>query len=113
MAAELLEREIVDLTAGTRVARRKLEREVEVREGLERLIGLAEAALGEDPKLDALVAQIAEIREAEPDANVLVYTEYADSQRAVGGRWTRRRSARSWRARCSSSAARIPTISGR
>ncbi|NOK33187.1 DEAD/DEAH box helicase family protein [Corallococcus exercitus] len=84
MAAELLEREIVDLTAGTRVARRKLEREAEVREGLERLIGLAEAALGEDPKLDALVAQIVEIREAEPDANVLVYTEYADSQRAVG-----------------------------
>jgi len=84
MAAELLEREIVDLTAGTRVARRKLEREAEVRAGLERLIGLAEAALGEDPKLDALVAQLAEIREAEPDANVLVYTEYADSQRAVG-----------------------------
>lgn len=84
MASELLEREIVDLAAGTRLAKRKLEREAQVREGLERLIGLAEAALAEDPKLDALVEQLIEIRQAEPDANVLVYTEYADSQRAVG-----------------------------
>ncbi len=51
--------------------------------GLEDLVLLAEAADGEDPKLAALVAQIQELRSAEPGANVLVYTEYADSQKAA------------------------------
>ena len=47
---------------------------------LRHLIQLGEAARAEDTKLTALVTEIRLIRAAEPDANVLVYTEYADSQ---------------------------------
>ena len=47
------------------------------------LIRLGEDAAAEDPKLRALAADIRAIRAAEPDANILVYTEYADSQDAA------------------------------
>ncbi|MGE4047896.1 MAG: helicase-related protein, partial [Acetobacteraceae bacterium] len=47
------------------------------------LIRLAAAAEPADPKLDALVTEIRLIRTEHPDANILVYTEYADSQDAV------------------------------
>ncbi len=50
---------------------------------LHRLIALGEAAASADPKLDQLVAEIAAIRRGRPAANVLVYTEYADSQEAA------------------------------
>ena len=52
-------------------------------EHLERLIELADAAGNQDPKLDQFVAEIHAIREEEPKANVLVYTEYVDSQQAA------------------------------
>ncbi len=53
---------------------------------LRELIRLGEAAAAHDPKLAALVLEIRLIRLRHPDANILVYTEYADSQRAaVGG----------------------------
>ncbi len=50
---------------------------------LRHLIRLGEAAQENDPKLEALVAEIRAIRAAEPRANVLVYTEYGDSQAAA------------------------------
>ncbi len=49
-------------------------------DALDALVEMAEAALPEDPKLRATLAEIAAVRAAEPDANVLVYTEYTDSQ---------------------------------
>ena len=52
-------------------------------EHLEELIELADAAAAQDPKLHQLVHQIQAIREDEPKANVLVYTEYVDSQQAA------------------------------
>ena len=52
-------------------------------ERLEELIELAGDALAQDPKLDQLVREITSIRQQEPKANVLVYTEYVDSQRAA------------------------------
>ncbi|MDR3538152.1 MAG: SNF2-related protein [Acetobacteraceae bacterium] len=47
------------------------------------LILLGEAATPHDPKLAALLAEIRAIRAVRPRANVLVYTEYADSQAAA------------------------------
>jgi SNF2-related domain/Helicase conserved C-terminal domain len=47
------------------------------------LIRLGEAAALHDPKLAALVLEIRLIRLAYPGANILVYTEYADSQQAA------------------------------
>ena len=66
MAAELHEAPAGDITAALRA-----------------LIRLGEDAAAEDPKLRALAADIRAIRAAEPDANILVYTEYADSQDAA------------------------------
>jgi superfamily II DNA or RNA helicase len=50
---------------------------------LQALIRLGEAAMAQDPKLVALVLEIRLIRLRHPAANVIVYTEYADSQRAA------------------------------
>jgi ERCC4-related helicase len=50
---------------------------------LRALIRLGEAAAPHDPKLAALVLEIRLIRLGHPNANMLVYTEYADSQRAA------------------------------
>jgi superfamily II DNA or RNA helicase len=50
---------------------------------LRMLIRLGEAAAPHDPKLTALVLEVRLIRLHHPDANILVYTEYADSQRAA------------------------------
>ncbi len=50
---------------------------------LERLIELADAAASQDPKLHQLAAEINAIRTEEPKANVLVYSEYVDSQQAA------------------------------
>lgn len=50
---------------------------------LRSLIRLGELAAGADPKLAALVLEIRLIRLEQPHANILVYTEYADSQRAA------------------------------
>jgi superfamily II DNA or RNA helicase len=50
---------------------------------LHALIRLGEAAEPHDPKLAALVLEIRLIRLRHPGANVIVYTEYADSQRVA------------------------------
>ena len=50
---------------------------------LKELIQLGEAAAPHDPKLAALVLEIRLIRLRHPRANVIVYTEYADSQRVA------------------------------
>jgi superfamily II DNA or RNA helicase len=47
------------------------------------LIRLGEAAEAQDPKLAALLLEVRLIRLDHPGANILVYTEYADSQRAA------------------------------
>ena len=47
------------------------------------LIRLGQAALPHDPKFLGLVTEIRLIRLNEPEANVLVYTEYADTQAAA------------------------------
>jgi superfamily II DNA or RNA helicase len=47
------------------------------------LIAAGEAAIPHDPKLHALCREIRLIRLDHPGANILVYTEYAESQRAA------------------------------
>ena len=50
---------------------------------LNELLRLGERALPNDPKLAAIAGEIRAIRAERPDANVLVYTEYTDSQQAA------------------------------
>ncbi|WP_045119914.1 helicase-related protein [Haliangium ochraceum] len=90
MAAELSNSGAGDLAetldalrhAARRERRHQRSRE-DLRSQLEALVDLAEEALAEDPKLAALRRELTAIRAAEPETNVLVYTEYADSQAAV------------------------------
>lgn len=49
-------------------------------DALDALVEMAEASLAEDPKLRAALDEVRAIRVTEPRANVLVYTEYTDSQ---------------------------------
>jgi superfamily II DNA or RNA helicase len=52
-------------------------------EALDALIRLGEAAESLDPKLDAIAQEVRAIRTAHPATNILIYTEYADSQLAA------------------------------
>ncbi len=67
----------------SRAGGRNVERLASLTDELQRLLALGEAARREDPKLDEVLAQITSIRIFEPDASVLVYTEYTDSQAAL------------------------------
>lgn len=55
----------------------------DVVEHLDELIELADQARTADPKLSELASAVQEIRTREPNANILIYTEYVDSQRAA------------------------------
>ena len=52
-------------------------------EALDALIRLGEAAEAFDPKLDAITREVRAIRAEHPATNILIYTEYADSQLAA------------------------------
>ena len=52
-------------------------------EALDMLIRLGEAATTLDPKLAAMVGEVRAIRAAYPATNILIYTEYSDSQAAA------------------------------
>ena len=52
-------------------------------EALDALIRLGEAAEAFDPKLDAITREVRAIRAVHPATNILIYTEYADSQLAA------------------------------
>ena len=58
-------------------------RVVTTRDALDALVEMADAAQAEDPKLSAVLDELRSIRTAYPVANVLVYTEYTDSQDAL------------------------------
>ncbi|XXT18752.1 helicase-related protein [Sorangium sp. So ce429] len=92
LEAEDIASELVEASPGElldqlrRESRREQDRLRQIKDtngALEELARLAAKAAPEDPKLEAVLAQIQAIRAAEPNANVLVYTEYADSQKAV------------------------------
>lgn len=51
--------------------------------GLEHLLKLAAEAILHDPKLDQICAEMKAIRDTESDANILIYTEYTATQRAL------------------------------
>jgi SNF2 family DNA or RNA helicase len=61
----------------------RLKRNASVTGALRELIVLAEQSQAQDPKIHGVIEKIREIRTECPAANVLVYTEYADSQAAL------------------------------
>jgi superfamily II DNA or RNA helicase len=79
MEVEDLAQQLALLTREERGMRREADHADDRAEQLQRIVDLAGRCIDLDPKLDVLVQTIRAIRTAEPDANVLVYTEYADS----------------------------------
>ncbi len=90
IAQEIVETGAEDLLARLRAFEREDRRDRRQQKGLDAthealmaLIDLAEQAEAEDPKLPQLLSLLKQMREAEPNTNILVYTEYTDSQDAI------------------------------
>ncbi len=90
IAAELAQTGVTELREKLLFAERDHKRErarlkevVATAEALELLAGIAVEASDADPKVKRVCELVEIIRAAEPRANVLVYSEYADSQRAI------------------------------
>jgi ERCC4-related helicase len=83
LEAEDLAQQLAGLQREVRKGSRDQAKVSDVVAHLDDLVELAEKAVSHDPKLDQLVATVRDIRKEEPDANILVYTEYTDSQRAA------------------------------
>ena len=90
IASELAEQAVANpaeeaagLAHEARRERNRITRLNEVVSGLEQLGTLAGEATHEDPKLKQLIKELRTMRAAEPGANVLVFTEYIDSQEAA------------------------------
>jgi superfamily II DNA or RNA helicase len=80
MAADLHSFGATELASVTRARRRRTDATLDA---LNELIGLGAAAEPHDPKLAAMVREVRTIRAGHPATNIIVYTEYADSQLAV------------------------------
>ncbi|HEY3849028.1 MAG TPA: helicase-related protein, partial [Acetobacteraceae bacterium] len=84
MAADLCSFGAGDLDAAQRPGNRGSRRETDATvDALEELMRLGAAAEKNDPKLNVMLDEIRLIRLAHPPTNVLIYTEYADSQVAA------------------------------
>ena len=83
LAMEDLAQQLAQLQREVRTGSRTLARVSTVLDALDELIDLAGRSLEEDPKLEQLRDEIRAIRAQEPRANILVYTEFTDSQQAV------------------------------
>lgn len=83
LEVEDLARQLVAFQKEVRSQSSSVRRLSEVVDNLDELVSLAEDAADYDPKLRQLCQEVAEIRAKEPSANILIFTEYVDSQRAV------------------------------
>lgn len=83
LVSEEIAQQFAQLQQDIRSANPNITRMANIVEALDELISLAGEATEEDPKLTQLISQIKAIRSLEPNANILVYTEYIDSQKAA------------------------------
>ena len=83
LEVEDLARQFAALEREVSAESRHLRRYTGIADALDDLIRIAESATGQDPKLSTVIAKVQAIRAAEPRANVLIYTEYTDSQAAL------------------------------
>ena len=79
MEVEDLAQRLTLWTREERGKRREADQRDDLAEQLDRVVDLAARSLGQDPKLDAVIECIDAIRRDEPDASILIYTEYVDS----------------------------------
>ncbi|MFN8441783.1 MAG: helicase-related protein [Caldilineaceae bacterium] len=86
LEVEELAQQLVELQREVQRGSGTLKQTTNILATLDELVGLANAALEQDPKLLRLTELVYEIRNHEPTANILIYTEYVDSQAAAAAR---------------------------
>src|ERR1035437_3891894 len=83
LESEDLAQQLAALERQIRTGSRGVTKTASVVEALDELVGLADQAADQDPKLQELLGLIQAIRRDEPTASILIYTEYVDSLNAV------------------------------
>lgn len=83
LVAEDIAEQLATIQKQIRKGTRKIDWTENIQEGIKQLILSAERAVSSDPKIEAIVVQIKEIRAKEANANILIYTEYTDSQKVI------------------------------
>ncbi len=83
LETEELAQQLAGLQREVQAGSRSLARVSTVVQALDELVALADAAERQDPKLQQLAMEIADIRRRYLRANIIIYTEYIDSQQAV------------------------------
>ena len=85
LEAEQIAQQLNEIQRERNRAGRSLKKTENIVHQLEKLIEIAGKTLKSDLKINKLIKEIQTIRTSEPLANILVYTEYTDSQEAVIG----------------------------
>ena len=83
LESEDFAQQLVSLNREIRQGKYYIKHKADVAVALSELVQLADHAMSGDPKLERLIQIVQEIRRQEPRANILIYTEYIDSQKAV------------------------------
>jgi len=83
LEAEDFAHQLADIELEIRRGTYRIEKAASVAEALSELSDLAIRAAAQDPKLAALKSEIQDIRKESPNANVLIYSEYTDSQEVI------------------------------
>ncbi|HEY9631560.1 MAG TPA: helicase-related protein [Coleofasciculaceae cyanobacterium] len=83
LEVEDIARQLLDIQREVRSSSSEIRRASEQVDALDQLIVLAEAAADHDPKLQQLCLEVEAIRQEKPNTNVLIFTEYTDSQEVV------------------------------
>ena len=83
LEAEELAQQLAGLQREVQAGSRSLARVSTVVQALDELVALADAAERQDPKLQQLAMEVADIRRGYARANIIIYTEYTDSQQAM------------------------------
>ena len=79
LESEDLAQQLADVERQIRSGSRGIAKAASVVDALNELLDLAAAAASQDPKIERLLELVEQIRAAEPEANILIYTEYVDS----------------------------------
>ncbi|MDK9700835.1 MAG: helicase-related protein [bacterium] len=83
IAIDDLTAQLAQLQKDIRSGSRFLSKRTSVVEALQELASLADNAVNEDIKIMSLIDEIRQVRTEEPDSNIIIYTEFTDSQAAV------------------------------
>jgi superfamily II DNA or RNA helicase len=83
LETEDLAQHLANLERQIRAGSRGVAKVASVVEALDDLVTLADQAMGQDPKLEEVLALIQTVRTEESRANILIYTEYTDSLNAL------------------------------